>query len=265
MDDEQEFRAFEREFKLISAGGAAAALRRPQGAQGDRAVPARVGAHARPHPPRGAEADHEPGLRPGADRVLRLRQARSWRWCVERRLAARDAAVSRKRGSAAAVGGDAGGGGRAERTGPPAGPGRAGGSNSSPRDATRATTGDAARHRRPVGRRHRRLQPGGLHGQRGPHRGRLEAAGAGHRARARAEGRRATPGCASPSWRSRRARSRRPTRPRAGRGSPRRRRRSSPTSSRPGTGSRCRSTRRSWACRPSESRPTSPASTRPRS
>ena len=38
MDDEQEFRAFEREFKLISGGGAAAALHRPQGAQGDRAA-----------------------------------------------------------------------------------------------------------------------------------------------------------------------------------------------------------------------------------
>ena len=54
MDDEQEFRAFEREFTLISGGGAAAALRRPQGAQGGGRLPARVGTHARPDPPRGS-------------------------------------------------------------------------------------------------------------------------------------------------------------------------------------------------------------------
>ena len=56
MDDEQEFRAFEREFKLISARGARAALHGSQGAQGGRLLSARVGAHAGPDPPRGPEA-----------------------------------------------------------------------------------------------------------------------------------------------------------------------------------------------------------------
>ena len=95
--------------------------------------------------------------------------------------------------------------------------------------------------------------------------GRLEAAGAHHRAHARAEGRRqhlaahlragVRDGGAHTGRRGR------------GPGGEVRggAEDSSPTSSRPGTGSRCRSTRRSWACRRSESRPTSPASTRPRS
>ncbi len=138
MDDEQEFRAFEREFKLISGGGAAAALHRPQGSQGDRAVPARVGAHARPHPPRRAEADHEPGLRPGADRVLRLRQADrgagrrrgAWRRATSRfpkaRICCRWWPRCRRR--------------RARRAnGPTCWTWSAGGSNSSPPDATSAT------------------------------------------------------------------------------------------------------------------------------
>ena len=80
MDDEQEFRAFEQEFKLISA-------EERERLYTDRKAHKEVvcflhewGHTLGLHPPRGPEHDHEPGLRSAADGVLRLRQANPRGW-----------------------------------------------------------------------------------------------------------------------------------------------------------------------------------------